>query len=244
MYKRGELQSLDLKLGNTCNLQCAICDPYASSKWAAFYRETGRGTWQNQKWPDKDEFWDSLSEIAPTIKKIELSGGEPFLIKKQKILIDFLVNNGYAKDVDITWITNTTQYPEDIISKFTEFKYVRIMLSIDNTHEQFEFQRYPAKWDTSYETILKYKKLNDDGIINLGISHTIGLLNVWRLPEMHKWCREHEINIFNNLVMDPLSVKDLPTSYKELVKEKLEKQTDPSFQINPAVGPTTGLLSL
>lgn len=243
MYNPTELQSLDLKMGNTCNLQCAICGPNASSKWAAFYRETGRGKgWVNQKWPDKDEFWNGLSEVAHTVKKIELSGGEPFLIKKQKILIDFLVKNGYAKDIDITWITNSTQYPEDIIEKFEEFKFVRIMVSVDNTHEQFEYQRYPAKWDEAYKILMKYKELHDKDIINLGISHTIGLLNVWRLPEMHQFCRENEIYMFNNLVMEPMSVKDLPMDYKLKVKEKLEAQTDPSFQTNPAVGPDNWLI--
>lgn len=248
-YKPNELQSLDLKMGNTCNLQCAICGPNASSKWAAFYRERDGATkkdgtvlWPNQKWPDKDDFWNGLSEVAHNVKKIELSGGEPFLIKKQRILIDFLIENGYAKDIDITWITNSTQYPEDIIEKFEEFKFVRIMVSIDNTHEQFEYQRYPAKWDASYEILMKYKALHDKGIVHLGISHTIGLLNVWRLPEMHQFCRENELNVFNNLVMFPMSVKDLPLDFKLKVKEKLEAQTDPSFQVNPAVGPDNWLI--
>jgi MoaA/NifB/PqqE/SkfB family radical SAM enzyme len=242
-YEPDVLQSIDLKMGNTCNLQCAICGPNASSKWAAFYRQRGSEKgWVNQKWPDKESFWNGLNEVAHTIKKIELSGGEPFMIKKQKILIDFLVERGLAKDIDITWFTNCTQYPEDIIARFPEFKFVRIMLSIDNTHEQFEYQRYPAKWSEAYEIFLKYKKLHDDGIIHLGISHSIGLLNIWRLPEFHAWCREHEVFIFNNLVMEPMSAKDLPLDYKLKVKEKLEANMNPDFQTNPAVGPDNWLV--
>lgn len=243
-YKKDELQSLDLKMGNTCNLMCAICAPNASSKWASFYRSIGADpNITYQRWPDKNEFWDGLNEIAHSIKKIELAGGEPFMIKKQKILIDYLVEKDLAKNIDITWFTNCTQYPEDIIAKFGEFKLVRIMLSIDNTHEQFEYQRYPAKWNDSYEIFLKYKKLHDEGIIHLGISHTIGLLNIWRLPEFHSWCREHEVYVFNNLVMEPLSAKDLPYEYKLKVKEKLEKCVDPSFQTNPVVGPNNWLIN-
>lgn len=242
-YQKDVLQSLDLKMGNTCNLMCAICAPNASSKWASFYRsidiDPGFGY---QRWPDKEEFWDGLNEVAHNVKKIELAGGEPFMIKKQKILIDYLVKNDLAKDIDITWFTNCTQYPEDIISKFPEFKFVRIMLSIDNTHEQFEYQRYPAKWNEAYEIFLKYKTLHDDGIIHLGISHTIGLLNIWRLPEFHAWCREHEVYVFNNLVMEPLSAKDLPMDYKLRVKKKLEANTNPEFQTNPAVGPDNWLV--
>lgn len=242
-YKPNTLQSIDLKMGNTCNLQCAICGPIASSKWASFYRNNNLGKqWKNNNWPDREEFWDGLNEVASDIVKIELSGGEPFMIKNQTKLIDFLVNKGLAKNIDITWFTNCTMYPEHIISRFGEFKYVRIMLSLDNTDEQFEFQRYPAKWNEVYEIFLKFKTLHDQNKINLGISHTIGLFNIWRLPEFHKWCRDHEVLVFNNLLMDPISSKDLPYDFKLVVKEKLEQETNSAFQINPAVGPDNWLI--
>lgn len=242
-YKKDTLQSLDLKMGNTCNLMCAICAPNASSKWASFYRSIDLDPqFGYQRWPDKDEFWEGLNDVVADVKKIELAGGEPFMIKKQKILIDFLIEKGLAKDIDITWFTNSTQYPEDIVEKFSEFKFVRIMLSIDNTEEQFEYQRYPAVWGPSYEVFKKFKKLHDEGIVHLGISHSIGMLNIWRLPEFWAWCREHEVNVFNNLVMDPLSAKDMPMEYKMLVKQKLERETDPSFQVNPAIGEDNWLI--
>lgn len=78
--------------------------------------------------------------------------------------------------------------------------------------------------------------MHDNREIHLGISHSIGLLNVWRLPEFHAWCREHEVAIFNNIVVEPAGVRDLPYEFKLEVKEKLEAQTDPSFQNNPIVG--------
>jgi organic radical activating enzyme len=237
-FEAGKLQSLDLKLGNTCNLMCAICAPNASSKWGSFYRSIGIDPkWGYQRWPDTDEFWEGLNTYAHDIQKIELAGGEPFMIKKQEKLIKFLIERDLAKNIDITWISNSTIWPENIVKYFSEFKYVRIMLSMDNTHEQFEYIRYPAKWDTSYEVFKRFKELHDNDEINLGISYSIGFLNAYRAPEFHAWAREHKVNVFNNMVLDPYSVRDYPLEYKLKVKEKLEQQTDPSYQGNPIVGP-------
>lgn len=242
-FKTDTLQSLDLKMGNTCNLACAICAPDSSSKWASIYKQLGYDTGiRLQRWPERDEFWEQLNQHAHNIQKIELAGGEPFMIKKQEILINFLIERDLAKNIDITWFTNCTIWPENIVKHFDKFKQVRIMLSIDNTDEQFEYIRYPAKWNEAYDIFLKFKELHSRKIVNLGISHSIGLLNVWRLPEFHAWCRQHEVSVFNNLIMNPLSAKDLPKEFKLRVAEKLSKCSDPSYQHNPVVGENNWLI--
>lgn len=237
------LEVLDLKLGNTCNLACATCDPLSSSKWNSIIKkETGSFPVLPQHWPDSDVFWYNLLEHVNHVKKIEIAGGEPFMNKKQKILLNYLVDNDIAKNIDITWITNCTFYEEDIVILLKQFKRVRIMLSLDNTDEQFEYMRYPAKWNESYEIFKKFKALEDSGDINLGISHSISMLNIWRLPEFWSWAREHRVNVFNNLIMWPFSCKELPIEYKLIVKNKLEEVTDPSYQSNPAVGSNNWLV--
>ena len=236
-FTKGELQSLDLKMGNTCNLMCAICAPNASSKWASFYRSIDVDPiFGYQRWPDRDDFWNGLNEYAYTIQKIELAGGEPFMIKKQEILIKYLIERDLAKNIDITWFTNCTIWPENLVQYFKHFRYVRINLSLDNTHKQFEYIRYPAKWDETYRVFTKFKELQDAGEINLGISHSIGMLNAYWLPEFHAWAREQQVKVFNNIVMEPLGAQDLPYEFKLQVKQKLEAQTDTSYQENPIVG--------
>ena len=237
IHDQNKLEVLDLKLGNVCNLACATCHPASSTKWNSLYKQyLGEFSTLNQNWQDTDKFWDDLIKHVAHIKKIEIAGGEPFMNKKQKRLINYLVDNDLAKNIDITWITNSTFYEEDVVDKFKYFRNVSVMISIDNTHEQFEYMRFPAKWDESYNIFLKYKKLNDNGIINLGISHTISFLNVYRLPEFWSWAREHKVNVFNNLVMWPYCVQMLPDEFKQIVKERLESESDPSYQNNPAVG--------
>lgn len=233
-----DIYYLDLKMGNTCNLACAICGPFASSKWASLYKKFNiELPYKVEQWQEQDAFWDQLPEIAHYLQRIELSGGEPFMIKKQEKLIKYLIENDLAKNIDILWITNCTIWPEQLVNYFKHFKLVRIMLSLDNTGEQFEYIRYPGKWDDTYKIFLKWKELEDQGLINLGISHSIGMLNAWHLADFHQWCRDHKVFVYNNIVYNPMSAKDLPMELKLQIKEKLDATADTSYQVNPIAGP-------
>lgn len=238
------LEVLDLKLGNTCNLACATCDPISSSRWNSIIKGfTGAFPVQPQRWQDTDEFWEGLNDSIDHVKKIEIAGGEPFMVKKQRVLLDYLIDNDIAQHVDITWITNSTHYEQDIVDKFKHFKQVRVMVSLDNTHEQFEYMRYPAKWDRAYEIFQKFIELHRENKIMLGLSYTISALNIYRVPDMWQFARDHQIPIFNNLVMQPFHCKNLPNEYKQTVRERLESVEDPAYQVNPAVGKDNWLVN-
>jgi hypothetical protein len=204
MMDGNTLEMLDLKMGNTCNLACAMCAPDSSSKWASVYKELGIQSAKVEQWQETDKFWDQLSDISGNVRKIELAGGEPFMIKKQEKLIKYLVESGQAKDVDITWITNCTFWPEKLVKYLKEFKMVRIMLSLD--------------------------------IIEMGISHSVGMLNAWWLPEFHAWAREHRVNVYNNLILYPIGARELPEDFKPKLLDKLSNHTNEDFQLNPIVG--------
>jgi len=236
-FEKGKLQSLDLKLGNTCNLACAICGSHSSSKWRSIDKQFQREAAPLQDWQRRPQFWDQLAEVSQDVRRVELSGGEPFMIKEQKRLLKFLVDEGLAPQIEITWFTNCTQYPEDIVQYFEHFEHAGVMLSLDNTGPQFEFQRWPARWDETYDVFKKLIALRDKDTLHVGISHSISGMNVYHLPAFHRWARDHEVNVFNNIVMSPLNMQDLPYSFKQKVIEQFEGHDDPSFQTNPALGP-------
>jgi molybdenum cofactor biosynthesis enzyme MoaA len=238
-----ELEVLDLKLGNACNLACSTCAPDSSSKWNSLYKShLGEQAYHNNHWQDTEEFWNGLTQQVSKVKKIEIAGGEPFMNKKQRILLNYLVENDLAKNIDITWITNSTFYEEDIINLFPKFKMVRVMVSLDNTHERFEYMRYPAVWESSYEIFKKFNKLKELGVIELGISYTISALNIFHVTEMWDFAKDHQVSLFNNLVMWPFHCKNLPMELKLKVKDKIEKYVDNSWQTNPAGGENSWLV--
>ena len=113
---------LDLKLGNICNLKCRICGSWSSSKWAKeeldyevdSSNHIARKWLKDGQWVRKSpKFWDNLDELLPQLKYFEFTGGEPWMILQHFDLLKRAVDNGYAKDIDIHYNTNTTQFPKD-----------------------------------------------------------------------------------------------------------------------------------
>src|SRR5262245_55182502 len=90
-------QYLDLRLGNTCNMQCVMCQPRESSRWLPTARklsqalegEEVKDTWDFKssidtnrfEWYRNPEFWSNLETFLPHVQELILAGGEPLLIK-------------------------------------------------------------------------------------------------------------------------------------------------------------------
>ena len=67
----------DLKMGNTCNLACAICGSHSSSKWGSIDKSFGIEYKPYNKWQDEDRFWEDLNNHVEDLNRVELAGGEP-----------------------------------------------------------------------------------------------------------------------------------------------------------------------
>ena len=52
-------------------------------------------------------FWDSLSrEVAPHLIEVYFAGGEPFVQDGHYKLLEYLIDNGYAKNISLSYNTN------------------------------------------------------------------------------------------------------------------------------------------
>lgn len=234
-----QLWFIDLKLGNICNLKCRICGSWSSSKWAEeemnyvkSYMEPKKHiayTWLKQgAWPrNADVFWENLREMLPNIKYFEFTGGEPWLIKEHFDLLQFAVETGDAKHIDIHYNTNATQYPTmDQMKVWSYFGRVDIAFSVDNVGARFEYERYGAKWDEANEII---DFVHSDQMLGNNITtqlcFTINIQNVYYLDELLAWADTKKFgNIYFNMLHSPdhMSIQYLTPAAKELVLNKLK----------------------
>ena len=53
-----------------------------------------------------------MDDILPDIKYFEFTGGEPWMIKQHFDLLQRAVDQGFARDIDIHYNTNATQFPK------------------------------------------------------------------------------------------------------------------------------------
>ena len=237
--KPDQLWFVDLKLGNICNLKCRICGSWSSSKWAQeeinyipelknkkehlAYKFLQQGAW-----PRKTKtFWDNLRELLPNIKYFEFTGGEPFMIQEHFDLLQYAVDQGYAKNIDIHYNTNGTQWP-DAHELWSHFRRVDIAFSIDNVGERFEYERFGARWDEVTANIIRFHKLRDQypGKITTQVCMTINIQNVYYLEDLCNWINTQTFNDhYFNMLHDPkhVCVDHLTNNAKALVIDKLKK---------------------
>ncbi len=215
-------KSLDLKLGNQCNLKCKICDSHSSSQWAL---EKGESN-ENYTWPlDNHKLWEDLQENLNAVENIEFYGGEPFLNKKHFEVLNYCVEKGYAKDISLNYSTNGTLLPKDAIENiWPEFKSVNISFSIDGINEKFEEQRSPAKWSKVEANILSFKdSVKKHPNLTLTICPTVSVLNIYDLSDLIDWCDKNHMNIWFNILHAPMkyNIKTLSKSDKKEISSNL-----------------------
>jgi len=233
-----QLQFIDLKLGNICNLKCRICGSWSSSKWAIEemdYLPAGENkkehiayAWLKQgKWPEESpEFWENLKALLPQIKYFEFTGGEPWLIQEHVDLLTFAVDNGYSKNIDIHYNTNATQWPSDLAKLWSDFGRVEIAFSVDNVGDRFEYERYGARWTDANSIIDAVHELQ---LVNSNITtqlcFTVNVQNVYYIDELLEWAATKPFgSIFFNMLHSPdhMSIQQMTSAAQQLVLNKLK----------------------
>jgi len=191
--------TLDLRLGNTCNLQCVMCRPRDSSKWLQdakklsiiLENDVAKGDWNHKAnsisstdcfdWFEKIETQNSLDEFIGDIRHIIFGGGEPLLIKDHEKLITKLVESGASKNIVIRYHTNGTILNQKFIDLWSNFKEVEIMVSLDDWGSRNEYVRYPAQWDVISANLDRLDDTPSNIIVNL--LTTVHAMNIYNLPD-------------------------------------------------------------
>lgn len=220
--------SLDIKLGNACNLSCRICNQNASSSW---YKEikNNLSAWNLTEppvvklvnWPYNLDgiFWNSFKQIANDIRHLQFVGGEPLMNKQHIAILKFLVDNSYSRNISLHYNTNGTIWPADAqFDLFKQFQKVGISLSIDNLGDRFEYERYGDRWENVKENIDKFKKLNKTHY-TVDVFTTVSIFNVLDLPKIYNYFHSEDIPISFNLLEYPeeFSIKNIPVEDRKNV---------------------------
>jgi hypothetical protein len=144
-------------------------------------------------------FWKNLVEILPTLKELNILGGEPFLIDELNQLIDFIDQNP-SKDLDLTVVSNINIPHEKFVNDVNrlqqlqdsgKLKSVKINASIDGWDKSIEFQRYGLSLDLFEKNFLY---LLNNTSLKLCINFTATCISIPSMPElMKKWAEWNNI---------------------------------------------------
>lgn len=245
-----DLVTLDLRLGNTCNLQCVMCRPQDSSMWLKpgkklvdILATDAKWDWKHKididttkfEWYKKENLWQEFEPMFANIRHMIFAGGEPLLIKEHFRLLKRLVETGHSKHINLRYHTNGTTLPQEILELWKEFSYVELMVSLDAWGEHHDYVRYPADWSVILNNLKTLDNTPDN--IEIKILCTVHALNIFYIPEFannlldcnfKKIGMRHHNGLFHaGTVHWPryLCTQVFPKEIKQQIRDKWESNT-------------------
>lgn len=227
-YQQGDfrLQYLDARWSNTCNLACVYCSPTYSSTWAQELNEPVRIEREQ-----KNELLDYVLDHVELLKEVYLAGGEPMLMKENEQLIEAIrqrnPNCHVLVNTNLTQITNST-----IFENLLALKNCSWLVSVDDSHDRFEYMRYPATWTEFAENLETLSAKTSEFQIAFNMVFTsLNALTIWDTVDwlMSKNFKNFTIQLYNNgnTPQYPLDVRSMPRAYQQAV---LDRMNDKKYQ--------------
>ena len=228
-----QLEFVELRLGNTCNVACRTCNPASSSKWrndydalqkATTFQLTDYNTLEGFRWPEREGFWEDLLQHCDNVKTFYINGGEPMLIKEHFAFLERLVELGKT-DIKLWYNINMTLMNEKVIDLWRKFDHVKISCSIDDLGDRNHYIRYPTKWNDVEKNFLRLKKEN----FEIDVTQTVSWMNYSTLGDFYnEFYNKHGIWVHHNYVYDPdvLSPAVLPKEMRDDIHKKFDNVFD------------------
>ena len=196
---------VDLRLSNSCNLTCRMCDPrYSAGIASEMHRHD-----LNEYYPTPSQSHklqqiqqDDLDQIRawlPLIDRMQFTGGEPTQIAQVKEIINFSISTGHARHCDLLITTNATRVDAWWLALVNHFRSVHFTVSMDGVDETFEYIRHGADWSRFSANVHEIIRAVSSVQINSVMSaYTIPTLTnqcrtvrQWQLMHRSLWPRGH-----------------------------------------------------
>ena len=232
--------SLELRLSNYCNLKCHSCWSLSSSQLSSerqvWLKDNDMPEWLKKNWlfekdrtnfptiktlPEGSLFMDSFRKLAPSLKRLYFSGGEPTLIKAYEAILEHLVQEGNI-GLELSLTINLTKVSQRFLSLLKQFSNVEVSCSIDAYGKVNDYIRYPSRWKIISSNFEFLKKSLPKA--NTVIYSVYSIYNSFSLMDLCEWVEEFSAPspICISWLRHPeyLRVENLPKNLKEDVLKK------------------------
>ena len=234
----------DLRFGNKCNLKCRSCGPNDSDQWYDDWLKLGEGKHFKTKdggrvkvpvnklddvpdifkWVNNNKLMDSIKENITSTDRFYFTGGEPTVNKPHKDLLDFIIEKKLSKNISLEYNTNMASIPDELFNKWSNFKEVRLGMSIDGIFEYFEYIRHPGKWESVEKNLKKIDK--DPRLNNIKATFTVtcSIMNIVHILDLIWWVKNKnftriESELYIHQLYNPkfYNVQNLPNDVKAII---------------------------
>ena len=254
---KSKIVTLHLRFSNLCNMKCVHCAPHSSPLWYEDWddllrasKKSGKNvsnyfgtnqfqskkdehnrttfeTYDNKIWWKTDIWKKSWEYIAPTLRFLYVTGGEPLISPGLPEHLDHLIQNNFAKNVSIRFDTNLSVINPKLFQKLIKFKRVEFNISIDDVGDRYEVFRFPGKFNRLIENIKILKKLSQEhkNFIVGNLTSCIGILTVYAIPRVSEFAEIMGCNARFRFVEFPqwLDLRVLKIETKLQIIDKLKE---------------------
>lgn len=221
---------MHVDLGNHCNLACKMCEPWASSSIAA--QQVKWGIESSRKylgtdWTRDDRVWHSFLEqllAIPKLKNLHFMGGETLINRRLPDLVDFLTAH-QRFDICLSFVTNGTVYPHELIEKMSRFARLGIEVSIETMTEHNQYQRQGTDNATVMRNINLFRQWDNGDNITVALRPAPSILSVGNYHTLLDYALRNQMVIKSNLCINPAFMRAelLPPEIKSLYRNRIDQ---------------------
>lgn len=217
-----------INTANVCNLACRMCGQGPSSRWGHYIKHhspailakqfTGSGASVHMH----DDYTTAIVNehvVNPNLRKLVLSGGEPTQSYRAMDLVQQLMDKGYSKNVKLQVITNASIPWKDTWADVLKyFGKINITISMDGTHDNYNYIRHEADFDTTVSIAEHLKdRCYEHGDADFGIAYCWQAANAHKFLYDQQWFEDRFPNFMYTTVHSPdyVTVDCIPTPLME-----------------------------
>jgi hypothetical protein len=226
----------DVKMGNTCNHSCVMCNPQDSSliynDWVKrkdspfvkeytakdpdYFKKAKFNGFKNKKYSD---YIKMVIKDNKNLRYLKLLGGEPLLDDR---LISALQNLDEAvkKKLQLSFVTNGSIDIVPVLKRIGTFKHIQISISVEGVGKVHEFARAGSSWPNLEKNILQTM---DSKLCDLTIHYCFQTATILGFDDLLNWCKKHSIKLTGTMVDSPdyLSIRSLPDALRNKIIESM-----------------------
>ena len=204
--KEIKIEYVEFTLGNKCNIQCRMCNPWSSSMWADdIYKNPQLDFWETAphlnkskfEWYDTPQFDKIFAEILPTLKHVNMLGGEPLFNPKYYEILQHIIDSGRAKDITVQFNSNMLAIQDKVFDLWKHFKLIHINMSCDGVQGVNEYVRWPGKWkkwERNLNRVFDLQKQMGEDKLRLQVHSTMSSLTWLDLGNLYQYTAQLPIS--------------------------------------------------
>ncbi len=203
-----KLVHLDIAFNNLCNFKCRMCSSAYSNAWLGDEEKLkkrgigagGAGSpyvrtsslFDRTKHTLSTEQLQELVDNGKDLRRVEILGGEPFLVPQFMEFLSMLRAAGLDKQIELMITTNGSVITEKHLEALEGFKYVNINLSLDASGDLFSYIRSAGIIDWAgitkkAELIKNWCDKPRTGVYKMNLNGTFMSINALNIKDFIEW---------------------------------------------------------